>query len=166
MASWLNSEHRNPRWTYTKQQPNYRFTKTKTLSSSSGGESEFVSLTSSWPGWCCRSKICTLNSKARNQGQVKPPRIAVAIFKTGKRKLRQVLKSLVKMTMAKAWALAGYSSPKIRKWLLTLLASRGSHSGNITSWTPPFWTSPGKEDEIRPHSTVIEMLQEWDFWIN
>lgn len=102
MASWLNSEHRNPRWTYTKQQPNHRLTKTKTLSSSSGGDSEFVSLTRSWPGWCCRSKICTLNSKAINQGQVKPPRIAVAIFKTGKRKLRQVLKSLVKMTMAMA----------------------------------------------------------------
>lgn len=117
-----------------KQQPNYRFTKMKTLSSSSGAESEFVSLTSSW------SKVYTLNSKAINQGRVKPPRTTVAIFKTGKRKLRQVLKSLGKNINDQ-----GLSSCRLfeyRNWEVT------AHTrGNITSWTPPFWrrTPPSGE---------------------
>lgn len=156
MASGLNSENRYTSWTYSNN--------SQTLSSSSGAESEFVSLTSSW------SKVYTLNRKAINQGQVKLPGTAVAIFKTGKRKLRQVLKSLGKNNNDQ-----GLSSCRLfesRNWEVT---AHTSHSARLTLGE----TSPaghlhsegghlllGKEDEIRPHSTVIEMLQEWDFWIN
>jgi hypothetical protein len=33
----------------------------------------------------------------------------------------------------------------------------------MTSWTPQHWMSPGKEDQISPHFTMIEMFQVMGF---